>query len=298
MSEKERLVKYLSKAGLDALFIIKESFLGYKYRKYNNKLYNSDVDIPTQLIRMYYGLNPDDIVFDKMKTSFMNRYIMNESKLEGINDSDIHGKEEIEGLRKMYEYIHSDDINYKFDIYTLKDLHKQLFSCAPFPENAGNFRNMDVYLPHTGSELTEWSMIRPRLDELDKELKAIQKMGKTVKKRNDVDKLLNYMDSCIELKCKLIKVHPFRDGNGRTIRGFTNKLFEDVGLPPIYIKANERTEYHRAMNLANNEANYSEIKQFYRYKVCDSIIELDINSKVNSETHKEGSKVKIKKPNE
>lgn len=72
----------------------------------------------------------------------------------------------------------------------------------------------------------------------------------------------------------------FADGNGRTIRGFINKLLEDVNLPPIYIKATERTEYHKAMNLANNEGDYSDIKNFYRYKICDSIIELDINDTV------------------
>ena len=52
---------------------------------------------------------------------------------------------------------------------------------------------------------------------------------------------------------------------------------------PIYIKANERTEYHKAMNLANNENDYTAIKQFYRYKVCDSIIELDINERLKEE---------------
>lgn len=34
------------------------------------------------------------------------------------------------------------------------------------------------------------------------------------------------------------------------------------------------------MNLANNEGDYSDIKNFYRYKICDSIIELDINDTV------------------
>ena len=95
--------------------------------------------------------------------------------------------------------------------------------------------------------------------------------------------MLEYLDDSVEVMCKLIKIHPFGDGNGRTIRGFTNKLFEDAGLPPIYIKANERTEYHKAMNLANNENDYTAIKQFYRYKVCDSIIELDINERLKEE---------------
>jgi hypothetical protein len=37
------------------------------------------------------------------------------------------------------------------------------------------------------------------------------------------------------------------------------------------------------MNKANNENDYTDIKNFYRYKICDSIIELDINNKVREE---------------
>ncbi len=282
MSEKEKLLEQLDNYGIDLAFMIQEAFLGYKYRKNNHKLYSADASIPTKLIKMYYELNPSEIVFDEMKKAFVSRYVLNESKLEGVNDQDIHGQIEIKGFQRMYEYIHSEDIEYMFDVYTLKDLHKQLFSYADYSECAGDFRNWDVYLPGTGTELSEWSMIRPKLNELDKEVQSLRKCASTVKGSGDVDMLLYYLDRCVELKCKLIKVHPFGDGNGRTIRGFINKLLEDAGLPPIYIKANERTDYHKAMNLANNEGNYSDIKAFYRYKVCDSIIELDINDRVKN----------------
>lgn len=280
MSDKDTILKQLDIIGVDAAFIIQEMFLGYKYRKHNGQLYNDDADIPTKLIKLYYELKPTEISFDEMKTAFVKRYVLNESKLEGVNDETIHGKAEIAGFEKMYEYIHSDDIEYRFDVYTLKDLHKQLFSLAPHPECAGEFRNWDVYLPGTGTEISEWSLIRSKLEELDVEVRFLREWAPIVKESGNVNDLLEYLDYCVELKCKLIKVHPFGDGNGRTIRGFINKLLEDVNLPPIYIKATERTEYHKAMNLANNEGDYSDIKNFYRYKICDSIIELDINDTV------------------
>ena len=75
----------------------------------------------------------------------------------------------------------------------------------------------------------------------------------------------------------------------KPVRGFTNKLLEDAGLPPIYIKKNERAEYCHAMNLALTEDNYTDILGFYRYKICDSIIELDINNrmrKIDGKTRK------------
>ena len=89
-------------------------------------------------------------------------------------------------------------------------------------------------------------------------------------------------------------IHPFSDGNGRTIRAFTNKMLEDAGLPSIYIKASERAEYQAAMSLALGEGDYSFIKGFYRYKVCDSIIELDINERLKNKPKELSNETKQK----
>ena len=160
--EKEVFIRGLVDFGLDPEFLIRESFLGYKWRKERKKLYGADISVPTKLIKMYYELNPDEIVFDRLKNAFVKRYIRNESKLE-----DVHIDSEVRGLEKMYEYVHSDDIEYRFDVYTLLDLHRMLFSFSPFPEYSGMIRNEDVYLPGTGTELCEWREIRHRLNEID-----------------------------------------------------------------------------------------------------------------------------------
>lgn len=295
MSEerKQEIIKILNSVGVDSDFLISETFLGYKQRKKEHKLYTDDANIPTQLIKLYYALGPSTITFDNMKKAFITKYASNESKIEGVNDTNIHNSIEVKGLRKMYEYIHSDDIEYMFDVYTLCELHRQLFSYTEFPEYAGLFRNFDVYLPGTGTELSEWDMIRPTLNEIDKEVQELRRIAPIIRRNNDINGLMSYLDRCVIVGCRLIKVHPFSDGNGRTIRGFVNKLFEDIGLPPIYIKTNERFEYHTAMNKANNEGDYTEIKAFYRYKVCDSIIELDINERVN----KNSPKKRVLEPN-
>lgn len=287
--EKEVFIRGLVDFGLDPEFLIRESFLGYKWRKERKKLYGADISVPTKLIKMYYELNPDEIVFDRLKNAFVKRYIRNESKLE-----DVHIDSEVRGLEKMYEYVHSDDIEYRFDVYTLLDLHRMLFSFSPFPEYSGMIRNEDVYLPGTGTELCEWREIRHRLNEIDEEVQHLRSIAQAVKDSKDSDQLLWYLDRCVEVNCQLVKVHPFKDGNGRTIRAFTNKLLEDVGLPPIYILERERGEYHKAMNLANNEGDYTDIKNFYRYKICDSIVELDINERVKRKNEKIRYKVKSK----
>ncbi len=277
MSDK-KIIAIVNEIGTE--FLISEAFLGYKYRKKEGQLYDSDSEVPTKLIQLYYGLNPDETTLNYMKSAFVRHYIRNESEIEGINEKTIHGEAEMKGLEVMYEYIHSEDINYLFDVYTLKDLNQKLFSFSEFPEFAGNFRNFPVYLPGAGVELCPWESIRNELEKVDIEVQKLLEIAPKIKKRNNIEELFAYLDRCIKVNCDLIKIHPFGDGNGRTVRGFTNKLFEDAGLPPVYIKANERTEYQKAMNKAINEGSYDDINQFYKYKICDSIIELDINEKL------------------
>ena len=127
---------------------------------------------------------------------------------------------------------------------------------------------------------------------LDLPIRELIKNGTKLKNTSSLDKLFEYITQCVMLKCKLIKVHPFQDGNGRTIRCFLNRLFEIAGIPPVYIKEGERTEYHRAMNEANLEGKYQDIIQFYYYKICDSIVELDINERLRDEKQRE-EKIKI-----
>lgn len=280
VSKKKKLIvaKIL---GVDPNRIIQEMFMGYKQRKLRKQLYVADKEIPNVLIGLYYEL-ADRMPFESLKNAFVSKYIKEESKLEGV-----HSPEEVEGLREMYEYIHSEESDYMFDIYTLKQLHEKLYSKVPFPEFGGMFRRDDVYLPGTGTEIAEWTMIRPMLNELDDEVCRLWENAPLVKISEDADIMLNYLDKVVVLGCKIIKIHPFKDGNGRSVRGFINKLLEAGGLPPVYIKENERTEYHKAMNKANNEADYTDIKNFYHYKVCDSIVELDINERIRREMNGE-----------
>ena len=281
-------------------FIIREMFLGYKFRKYNKKLDISESEIPVNLIRMYYGLNPSDAKLDTMRKRFVSNYIRNESKIEGINTKNTHKKYEIDGAKVMYEFIQSDEIDNMFGVFTIVQMHKKLFSLAPHPEAAGIFRNIPVFLPGTGTELSDYTMIVTDLLELDKEVKKLVEIAPEIKKHDNMDALFEYINNAVDVKCKLIKIHPFFDGNGRVSRGFLNKLFEYAGLPPVYIKDNEKTEYHRAMNLANNDGDFSAIHNFYLYKICDSIVELDINERLKSSSNRSYSEVstessKIKK---
>ena len=245
----------------------------YIERKRTRNLYKTGLNIPKRLLIFYYQLNRENRHLDDTVESFIKHYIACESILENA-----HLNFEKQGLKEMYEYLFSNEINENFDIYTLLDLHRKLFSKAPYPEAGGLIRNSEAHIDGAPINLATPSEIRIELKFLDNDLKEILAMQEEVKTNKSY--LFTYIDKCIILSSRLIKVHPFTDGNGRTIRAFLNKLFMDVELPPIYISSNENKTYKKAMQKAIGEENdFSSIIKFYYYKICDSIIELEASHK-------------------
>ncbi|SEJ19578.1 Fic family protein [Dyadobacter sp. SG02] len=51
---------------------------------------------------------------------------------------------------------------------------------------------------------------------------------------------------------RLVWIHPFFDGNGRTVRLAMNLLLMRAGFPPAIILKNDRKKYYEALNQANN----------------------------------------------
>jgi Fic family protein len=57
---------------------------------------------------------------------------------------------------------------------------------------------------------------------------------------------------------KLVWIHPFFDGNGRTVRLAMNLLLMRTGFPPAIILKNDRKKYYDALNNAN-KGDYSKL---------------------------------------
>ncbi len=241
-------------------------------------LYDDNEISSKDFISEYYKIDKEYRNLDDIRESAINDFIDNESGLE--NNDEPFAKE---GLREMYNYIHSDDINYRFDVYTLLEIHRKLYSKAPYPEVGGTIRNATAHLNGIAVDIIPHYEIRNCLNNLDYEIGDIVKLGEDVKK--DYSKIFEYIDRCVELKCNLIKVHPFVDGNKRSIRGFINKLFLNVGLPSVCLKAYEHKPYREFLEEAIGEGNYDKIKAFYYYKICEAIYELDIKQKQTAHSY-------------
>lgn len=277
----DSIIEYLKNMSEnDAKQYIFMLFSGYEIMKKENKLYEGSIIIPQIIILTYYTCIRNPIfnnIYEQFKDKYLSknfkeRYLYNENKLEHV-----HTKEEQHGLRLVYDYIQKMDDFEQVNLYTITQIHRILFSETPFPEFGGRYRTEERYLPNTGIDLLSPSLITHEMNLLRSEIDEIVKEGLRLGNEIDPQKLITYINKCIELKCKLIKIHPFGDGNGRSIRAFINLLFRLANIPPIYIENKERQKYNEAMNEALGEGKDSKIKQFYYYKICDSIISLDIN---------------------
>ena len=287
----------------DARIYISLMFEGYLNRKAEKRLYSKD-GIPQEIIREYYKSvkRPD---FDVLARNFKNRYMYNENKLE-----DVHPKEEQKGLLKAYEFIFENaDLN-NITIDNLTDIHELIYSKTEHPEAAREYRNHDGVITEYDIDITPYYMITSEMNKLrrsDEDNKKwhvyieenekginvpdILEKGLKAKQTGDVELLLEYIEDCVKLHCKITKIHPFRDGNGRAARVFLNLMFRYVNIPPTYIENREKQKYNEALRNAQTYGNFADIINFYMYKICDSIIALDVKLREDNNIYIDGKRI-------
>ena len=69
---------------------------------------------------------------------------------------------------------------------------------------------------------------------------------------------LNAIEMATVFHHKFVYIHPFFDGNGRTVRLVMNLLLMKYGFPPAIILKNDRKKYYEALNQAN-KGNYQKL---------------------------------------
>lgn len=69
---------------------------------------------------------------------------------------------------------------------------------------------------------------------------------------------LNEIEMAAIFHHKFVHIHPFFDGNGRTVRLVMNLLLMNSGFPPAIILGVDRKKYYDALNSANN-GNYDKL---------------------------------------
>lgn len=248
------------------------TFDGYKKRQKAGNLYEIGSEIPCLLIMTYYSF-VDTPNFNEIYDKFERKYITNENDLE-----DVHNKKERLGLKEVYKYLSDFDENHWINIYIIMELHQKLYSKVDYPEFGGKIREANCFIASSDVQTCPYDKISSEIQMLWQEFEELVKKSKSIKESKDANELISYINDVIKLKCKLVKIHPFTDGNGRTMRAMLNLFFKLVNLPPVYVSKREKDEYIRAMDEAIRNGNYNLINGFYYYKICDSIIELDFDN--------------------
>lgn len=269
---------------IDVETLIVSAFEMYKSKKATSDKYNSFDNIPSNLIKLYYSEDNNQSNFSDIIESFKEKYIKQESLLEGV-----HTKEEINGLGVVYDYIRSEEWKNCANIYIILLINSKLFSLTPYPEFGGTFRNNDCFIGESDVQTIPYYQIPESVQSLWPDFDKLLKTGIELNEKKEEfseDKIIEYINDCIKLKCRLIEIHPFADGNGRTMRALINLLFKLAGIPPVYVQRLERKKYLEAMEKAIIDKDYTTINKFYYYKICDSIIELDINTRKKKKTVK------------
>jgi Fic family protein len=87
---------------------------------------------------------------------------------------------------------------------------------------------------------------------------------------------LNDIELATVFHHKLVWIHPFFDGNGRTVRLAMNLLLMHSGFPPAIILKNDRKKYYEALNQAN-AGNYQKLTLL----MCQSL-ERTLNIYINA----------------
>ena len=138
-------------------------------------------------------------------------------------------------LHKLYSLTNAD---YTLNAMDILALHSYILRSIE-DDYAGRIRNAGVrisganFVPPNAKRVSEY------LDEL-------------ISYINNNPQKLNPIELATVFHHKFVWIHPFFDGNGRTVRLVMNLLLMRYGYPPAIILANDRAKYYSALNLANN----------------------------------------------
>lgn len=209
-----------------------------------------------------------------VRRKYCNDYVYNDARMEGITigrekvaeivtDIKLHKTDSpycteqhenevaVAGHALMYDYLFSIPEDKGIDIFSgLVSLHRQLFSCAPSPEFGGTFRKSNPLVVGAKFETIDSSKVIPALLELSPDVQKLLE-------HSDEISLSQYVKEVAVVHHKLTVIHPFGDGNGRTLRAFMNLLLIRRRLPPIYFKVEEKKVYLEALAQADkDDSNY------------------------------------------
>jgi len=108
----------------------------------------------------------------------------------------------------------------------------------------------------------------PQITEVDKNIKRLV---------TDIENisLTEFIDSVVRIRYRMTIIHPFLDGNGRVSRAFLNWMFRLKGLPPVYLKQENKQKYLDALSKADMLGDYDPLIEIFYREILRSMYELN-----------------------
>ncbi|XP_067295386.1 protein adenylyltransferase FICD [Pseudorasbora parva] len=162
------------------------------------------------------------------------------------------------GVDVAMKYINTTLLSRAGDITVndILEIHRRVLGYAD-PVEAGRFRASQVFVGHH---------IPPHPQDLDRHMQEL------VQWLNSEEALhLHPVEFAALAHYKLVYVHPFVDGNGRTSRLLMNLILMQASYPPITIRKEQRAEYYTALDTANE----GDVRPFIRFIAKCTEITLD-----------------------
>lgn len=238
----------------------------------------------------YFYNNESKAVWYKFKNDF----IYNENRLEGVNidkedvaeiltDIRIYKQNseyckseykdiiEVVGHASIYDFLLETEE--PISIFKLLKLHTMLFQFAPYPEAAGKIRNSNNFVTEAKFETVDYNNIINELLKLEEKLKEL------INKMNSMS-TAEYVEEAVKIHHRITVIHPFIDGNGRCSRVMLNWLFKIKGLPPVYLKYENKDHYYEALKEADLNDDYSYLCEVFYREILKSMIQLNTKFKL------------------
>jgi len=146
----------------------------------------------------------------------------------------LEARDHYEALEFLYETIEHNKQQTISEVF-IRTLH-QLVVRETQREEAGKYRSVNVVI--TGSDHTP-----PDVNEVSVKMRDFIQWIKNNQKK------LHPIELAALIHHKMVYVHPFIDGNGRTARLVMNLTLMHEGYPLVVVLKNDRGKYYRALSL-------------------------------------------------
>ena len=160
---------------------------------------------------------------------------------QGLTVRGVPMRDHFEALNHKEAILYLEELvrkgNFRIDCLLIGQIHQLILKNID-QENAGKYRQVQIKI--TGSNHSPPLPIKIPL-----KMKAFEEWLRERKNRKYL------IDYAAIAHFKLVDIHPFIDGNGRTSRLLMNLILMSAGYPPTIILKTDRPKYYQALTLAH-----------------------------------------------